>query len=324
MNAFENQFHELDKPSVERRLINEPSPVSSGSLLLGPYKMPLKKLEDGFGYDGTITLDVEGKIQCHICGYLFDNLAQHVFYHHGLRSREYKSKFNLSPSTALISERRREEFKANGLRVWLRKSPEEKEAARANRELNKYKKKNPNTFTGLSLEKKNLRGTCPDQLLSLIKNAAEHYGHTPSISDFEVFHGTQRFMNPIIKTFGSWKKAIEKCGLEVRKSGPQYSADRPWRMYDDEELLDLLSIYASTNKVTPMASDFRRGFLPSFATYIKRFGSLIQARRLAGIEEYHDGRFKGINEKPLWKIQRDKKILELSGSADADIIKSAM
>lgn len=45
-------------------------------LILGPYKLPLKKVEEGFGYYGAISLTADNKyIQCHVCGRLRKNLS---------------------------------------------------------------------------------------------------------------------------------------------------------------------------------------------------------------------------------------------------------
>jgi hypothetical protein len=60
------------------------------------YKEPLRPIEDGFGYMGTLaTNDDRSLIQCHICGHYFGNLVMHVWSKHQMRSRAYKEKFGL-------------------------------------------------------------------------------------------------------------------------------------------------------------------------------------------------------------------------------------
>jgi hypothetical protein len=62
-------------------------------LLLGPYKTPLTKVTEGFGYMGAILLTKDGKgIQCHICGEIKENLSLHVR-QHSITVREYREKF---------------------------------------------------------------------------------------------------------------------------------------------------------------------------------------------------------------------------------------
>jgi hypothetical protein len=75
-------------------------------LLLGPYKLPLKKLskEEGFGYFGAVSLAKDGKgIQCHVCGAIKNNLSLHLRLHK-ITVREYREKFGISLNTVLVSE----------------------------------------------------------------------------------------------------------------------------------------------------------------------------------------------------------------------------
>jgi hypothetical protein len=60
------------------------------------------------------------------------------------------------------------------------------------------------------------------------------------------------------------------------------------RNYSDEELLEYLRIFAQENGKVPTATDFRRGLLPSYECYIRRFKTIENARRLAGVYDYID------------------------------------
>lgn len=256
-------------------------------LILGPYKMPLKKVEKGYGYYGALTFDVTGKLQCHVCGALYDHLAFHVK-QHKLNTKTYKEKFKLAPMTALISEGQREVYKMQAMERFLTMTPEQK-ADRMKKSKAGWKKwydslEGAHNFS--SLETKNKRGICPDQLIELIKGAQVHYGHVPSLPEFQNFYHTQRYDTPIRRTFGSWHKGIMAAGMQPKeKSSPK---GLPRHRYTDDELLDLLTGFYQENGVTPSASDCRRGFLPDNGVFIRHFGSFPEARRRAGLEEWEN------------------------------------
>lgn len=136
----------------------------------------------------------------------------------------------------------------------------------------------------MSPEYLNLRGICPDQLVELIKKAADHYKATPSYAEFMAYYQTNRFATPIKRTFGSWKNAVRKAGYEPKKR--TFNPLGGKIKYEDEELIEILSEFYRENKRVPTLSDFKRGFLPTWETYTKRFGSMAEARRRAGITDY--------------------------------------
>ena len=256
-------------------------------LILGAYKEPLRKVENGFGYMGAISLSKDGRIQCHICGELFDNLSFHVKTHSKITVREYKEKFGLSMSTSLVSESVRQKMKEKMFEINARhKDGFFAEMSRKGVLARKGKR----TSRRESLEKKNLKGTCPDQLLEKIRECATALGYTPSYDNFFVWAGTQRFYRPIVLTFGSWSNAIKQAGL-ARHKHPGGKGDLD---YADDELLEYLHDFYTEHSVIPSRSDYARGLFPHYTTYVNRFGSMAEARRRAGIPDWetHLGRRK--------------------------------
>src|SRR5579859_1821499 len=68
------------------------------------YKEPMIPVEDGFGFYGAITATKDNKhIQCHECGYFFQNLATHVNQGHKMSTKDYKEKFGLRLKDGLVS-----------------------------------------------------------------------------------------------------------------------------------------------------------------------------------------------------------------------------
>ncbi len=264
--------------------------MKEDGLILGPYKLPLKKLK--YGYYGAISLTKDGKgIQCHVCGEIKANLSLHLR-KHKMTVREYREKFGISLNTRLISEHARQASVERMLALRARMEREgtlddmmrlcnERRIESMNRAIEAGTwKKDPM----LKAEDLNKRGICPDQLIELIKKAHSHYGYTPSYAEFMGYYQTNRFATPIRRTFGSWKKAVEKAGFSPKKRG--YSVEGGRIQYDDEELIDILSGFYEENKRAPTLSDFKRGFLPQWETYTRHFGTMAEARRRAGIKDY--------------------------------------
>lgn len=253
------------------------------NLTIKNYKEPLLPIlkKDGFGYYGTLIASKDGQtIQCHICGKLFANLSSHVRQAHKISIPDYREKFQLAYSTALVSENERMRLKECTL-AWLNSLTEkQKEAYKRKARKNQKIKSTPQQT--IRLETKNKRGTCPDQLLQKIKDVAKELNHTPSLGEFIDVTGTQRYKHLIFKTFGSWKNA-----LGMLKMQPKTNANKGGRRrYGDEELLEYLSLYAQENLKIPTATDCKRGLLPDYYAYIRRFGSFEKARELAGVYNF--------------------------------------
>lgn len=256
-------------------------------LILGPYKEPLKKIKDGHGYYGALSFTTKGAIQCHICGDVFDNMGFHVEPAHDITVKEYRRKFGISMNSKLVSEAWRESRK-NYMLEYLSNLTSEQRYERTERFIRAARKraasvkgKKMSRGTNISDETINVRGICPDQLIAVINDAKEHFGYTPSKREFCEYHKTQRFIPPIVRTFGSWKKGLKAAGLHPKKR-EQGNHIR----YTDDQLLEFLTVFYEEHGTIPTTSDIGRGFLPSWGVYIKHFGSMANARREAGIPEW--------------------------------------
>lgn len=265
--------------------------LKNNNLTLKNYKYPLKAVpkKQGFGYYGAIIVTLDGSgIQCHICGKLFTRLGLHSYQSHKLTASEYKEKFQLSPQTALISEVERNRLKDATI-VWREKMKEKygedyithfREISKKGA-INSAKKSKDTTWTE-SLENKNKKGTCPDQLLDKIHEVAKKVGHTPSLNDFIRETDGQRYKHLIFATFGSWKNALRMAKLQpkmVIQNGGK-------RNYTDEILIEYLEIFAQENNRIPTSTDCKRGLIPFEETYRRHFGSLPKAREKADLDRF--------------------------------------
>lgn len=241
------------------------------------YKEPLKPVEDGHGYFGTLAQTEDGtEVQCHICGTLVENLGTHAWSKHGLKAREYRVKFQLGLRTPLCSDAFSEKYKALKVDLWNSLSEEEKEARK---EQMKLAQENTNRVGNpRSLESLNRDGMCPDQLIEHIKSCAGKLGHSPTFKEFEIEYNG-KYVGAINRTFGSWNGAKRMAGLAFSKTGSETPHNRSG--HTNEVLLEYLRNFKQEKGYEPTCGDWRRGFLPSYNLYKHRFGGISKARQLA-------------------------------------------
>lgn len=266
-------------------------------LIFYNYKEPLKKIKNGHGYYGVILSNKEGtKIQCHICGELYAELQAHVRQHHKVPVREYKEKYELAFTTSLVSEQIRTDRKIQTIN-WLNSmSADEKKKMREQQRKNWLawrKKKTQRNQPKQTLETKNKRGTCPDQLLAKINEVAKAIGHSPTKNDFIDYWKSQKYVHIIYKTFGSWDKAKQMAGQQILTSN-SVKQQKSWKRYTREELIEYMQVFYQENNRPPTETDCRRGLVPDSAVYKRMFGSMQNARNEAGIKE-QVGRWVGAN-----------------------------
>ena len=249
-------------------------PLDKDQVVFYNYKEPLTPIKNGYGYYGTVGYSKNKElVQCHECGLGYRSLSSHIPAHK-MTATDYREKYKLAGSTKLIGEATREllvdvyerqkhKFVANLKRVHTK-------AITGSIEHNKSR-----IGTVISLETRNKRGNCPDQLLDMIRKLKEELGRMPSVKDFQAKYDTKH-TGTIYYTFGSWVKACEMAGL---KSYKQERAER----YNDDKLIEYLQLFYRQHGKTPRSSDMHRGILPSPNVFIRRFGSLNKARMFAGI-----------------------------------------
>lgn len=239
------------------------------------YKEPLKPVEDGFGFWGTLAqTETRNEVQCHICGHLVENLGYHAWIKHSLKAREYRIKFQLGLRTPLCSDLFSEKMKGIKLQAWERMSEEDKEACRES--LRKARELTVRVGQPRSLEALNKDGMCPDQLIEKI----QALGKSPTFEEFKAAYNG-KYVGAIIRTFGSWNGAKRMAGFKPCRSG----SDTPHNKssYTNEMLLEFLRSFKKEKAQIPTYSDWRKGFLPSYYLYKHRFGGIQKAREAAGI-----------------------------------------
>lgn len=235
-----------------------------------PYKLPLRPVESGHGFMGTIGRTEDGEyLQCHICGGLYKSLGVHAAKKHGVGENEYRERFKLARQTPLVSEKARERYVLTFQKLSIEAQKRRLEAlARARVQGSRAK-----TYYNKSLETKNREGRCPDQLIDKIQALAIILGHTPAMREFREYYGG--YIGTIYQTFGSWSAAVKIAGLveAPRGQGP--------KRYNRQALIAMIQNFTEVHGRRPYSSDVNAGLLPSAWTFTKYFGSWSNALKEA-------------------------------------------
>jgi hypothetical protein len=242
------------------------------------YKEPLKEVDGGHGYYGTLAQTEGGDlVQCHICGELHNNLGLHVWFKHGMRANEYREQYQLGRRTPLCSDAWSEKCKRDKIEMWASMTEEEREERKElmrNAERKTNRVGNPR-----SLEALNKDGMCPDQLISHILRCVESIGKSPTHQEFVEFYGG-KYVGAIKRTFGSWNNAKKQANLEPNKPGSRVAWNRGHSRYTDDMLLEYVRNRQAITGTPVSSSDWRKNFLPDLHIYLKRFGSIQKVREL--------------------------------------------
>lgn len=238
---------------------------------LNIYKPPFNKIPEGegFGFEGVILKTPDGsKIQCHICGELFELLCIHIR-QHGMNVTEYRQKFQLARLTKLISPMRSEERS----KAYISRYSDEEMKAMREKGQKAAKGKMNGKGVPLSLETKNKRGSCPDQIIEKIKQLALELGHTPTQLEFNRQEYGERFLHLIKDTFGTYRNALKVAEL-TPKIRDAYT--KPKRSV--EELQSYVTCFYEKEGRVPRFSDFGNGFLPFYSVYKRYFKDIEDMR----------------------------------------------
>lgn len=255
------------------------------------YKEPLATVSRsvGFGYYGCISGSQDlNRIQCHICGKLFRDLNVHARNVHELTPKDYKDKFSLAYETKLISPKMKQERRDTYMATFNLKEREKnrKKALKASMKATTGK---VHARSEISLETKNKRGSCPNQVIAKILEVTKKLGHQPSQREFMIQEGGEKYFRYIRRTFKTWNEAIKVAKLvpKTKKENShkgKYQRRHPGkRGYSKEELVEYLRLFTQEEQRIPRCCEFGLGILPHIRTYQNHFGTLEKARSVSGV-----------------------------------------
>lgn len=218
-------------------------------------------VEEGHGYQGVVLWDsVEDKIQCHICGKMLKNVANHIK-KHKIKGREYKEKYGLMYKTPLITHGIWEERKKAGYKTWakLKQFPPSEKGR-----VTRAKKDN-------SIQDMNKYGTCPLQIIDRFKKIRQESNKTPT--QRQIKEMDSGLYEAIVSRYGSYNRYLEIQGIEK---------NREWRLnYSCEDIFSLYTKFKSEYGRLPVIMDIERGlFIPimSKKVIVRLFGSFGQSK----------------------------------------------
>lgn len=244
------------------------------------YKEPLMKFDEGHGFVGALVFDGKSdKIQCHMCGEWFDELGHHLNKEHAMRADQYKARVGLNPSTALVNEKWRANLIKNGLKTRIKNLRNKK----GWKHSEKTKAKIRATLKENRDELKNLRGTCPEQLIDRLIKLYDKLGRTP-------YNREMGFYETLIKTYGSFKNACQIAGIPHRRSADTLKKQKP-TIWSEARIIKDIAIYYDTHGNLPVI----RELFPSAAR--NRFKSYGGYRRLVREAMKVDMRFRKIPDR---------------------------
>jgi len=248
--------------------------LPEGTKSLNLYKLypPFRKLVDGYGYPGVILERTsDGKIQCHECGDWFETLGNHTLTAHKLTAQEYKKKYSLRKKDVLISRSMKTKQSKNHKRhnrLTLKSLCKRKriKAARKSYENNLTAK-----YTLAAL---NDKGLCPDQINHRFDVVACLLKKQPSLKD--IYQYDSPIASKIVRQFGSFNNYLKSREMPTHTFGTGRSSNT----YSDIQIIvGIRQVFFDKGHVRQ--KDLI-GF-PSYPTILKRFGSLENALREAGI-----------------------------------------
>lgn len=226
----------------------------SGNVMFYNYKEPLMKFEghngiEGYGFQGALIFDGSTEqIQCHLCGQWFDSLGHHLNKEHAMTAGKYKEIVGLNKNTALINEKTRAKFIASGLEKRKKNLQNQKGMVRSlatRRKISATLKQNRN-------EQKNLRNTCPEQLLERFVRLVEKKGFVPGTKDKDF-----GFYDTLMKTYGSMKRVCEITGYPYRTPGK--NIDAKYQKYPETLCVGKVRDFYDSNGKIPTRRDLEVG-----------------------------------------------------------------
>lgn len=237
----------------------------SGYVTLYNYKEPFMKFDDGFGYQGVLLFDgASDKVQCHFCGNWFEYLGNHLAKEHNMTAREYKELAGLNQTTALIGEKFRAKLIESGTEKRM------KNLKKGGKMKEETKEKIRQSLKNLTMEKKNLRGTCPEQLIERLIKCYKEKGGVYLSSKEITFYPT------LIRTYGTYKNACEIAGIPY--NDPLKALERGRKTMSlkqekkREELMQYMMKFFEANGRYPAMTDFKKSGKKNFYNLSLKIG----------------------------------------------------
>lgn len=242
---------------------------------------PFMKFEGGFGYIGVLLQDeISGKLQCHLCGELADNISKHLYHKHkGITAKDYRIKMGLNLGVPLMSEKTRKLIKNNFLNLTEKKRKEIiarlKKLTKDNHKNRVWKKKGEYSSTQFL----NRFGNCPEQAKTKFWNEYKKLGRIPRNKEMSeslrhlVYSRFSNYREALI-TWGVSEEEIRNHIVDGKMNAVQVRADNDFfPKYGKEEVKKIYSDFFFEKKRFPTWGEVRQFGMPSRCVFIRAFGA---------------------------------------------------
>lgn len=262
---------------------------------LFPLYKPLPPFMDyhgGYGFMGVILEDRKsGKIQCHICGGLFKNVARHSQHKHDMLAHAYKELTGLNEGTPLVCESTSRKIRE----AFTNKTKEEQEqiikTLRANNKFLHSKKGNYHRKKCTAkIQQYNSFGTCDLQAKARFWEEYRKLGRIPTNSEM-----SRGLASLVYTRFDSYENALKAWGIgdielknyEGFKNKKVYDARKAQNFfpkYEKEVVINQLKSFYVENSRLPTWTETKRLGFPSRDVFGRIFGTKRKDRILALIK----------------------------------------
>lgn len=243
---------------------------------------PFMPIKNGFGYKGVILQSrTSGKIQCHICGKLFKNVARHVYHKHNVSQLEYRKFADINNGTPLVCE----STSAKIRQVYLDLPASEKQAKIKLLQENSKKVHASNNWKGIkrkgpvSTQFKNQFGTCDLQAKHCFWQEYRTLGHIPNNKEM-----SGKLKNLVYTRFSSYEEALKTWGVsneeiqQYKHNGKQKAvevrkAHNFYPKYDKDTVTREIKNFISKKHRLPTWNEAEREGLPSREVFKRLFGT---------------------------------------------------
>jgi len=217
----------------------------------------------------------DGKVLCNECGKWFTTLAPHIKKIHKMSADEYKDKYGINRTVGLCSKK----FSSKMSDIMTKRMKHEmsqfaiKEVRELGHEATKTRKK------AKSMQYKNNRRTCPEQIKQRLMLLVAKFGGNPS--SIQALQVDQKLVDYGNRTYGNWnnfKRAYKVKVTDVGKNNLKKDADLIYDLRDYVEEAGKLPWKKIKGKETTLDA-----FPHCKVTYRHHFGSILKAYAKCGI-----------------------------------------
>lgn len=232
-----------------------------------------------------VLIEKDDKVLCFECGSWHTRLGHHI-HSHNLTARTYKQKYGFKLSSGLCST------KVSGVLSKAATDGVENGTTigfQPGNMFQRLRKNIPNTTS--SMQTRNKRSLCPEQIKYRMQLLAAKVGHSPSVPDALRYDSS--LPEAVTRFYGNWNEGKKMFGFEIYTPEKPFLKTNEQKYKQSKPIADLvydLRDYIQKYQTLPWVKNRRQnGFPHSKPTYLQRWGSSIKAWEHCGIKKTWKG-----------------------------------